>query len=114
MSSTGHENPMETLTILAPHDEPVSRRIPPMNGTAAAPAQQPDDCPSIDATLCESLAHELHVSVGQVETIYRDELYRLSAGARIKAFIGLLAAHRVRVILGRLSPRSSGAHESAS
>jgi Protein of unknown function (DUF3562) len=40
------------------------------------------------------------VSARQVEAIYRDELRKLVAGARINTFIGVLATRRLRVRLG--------------
>ena len=72
-----------------------------MNVAKTAPPRRSADSPSIDAALCESLARELHVSAWQVEAIYREELSRLAAGARIKTFLGVLATRRVRARLGR-------------
>jgi hypothetical protein len=40
------------------------------------------------------------VSARQVEVIYRDELRKLVAGARINTFLGILAINRLRVRLG--------------
>lgn len=72
-----------------------------MNIATAVPAQQAPDSPLIDAALCDSLARELNVSAQQVEAIYREEICRLAAGARIRTFLGVLATRRVRVRLGR-------------
>ena len=72
-----------------------------MNVATTVPAQRAAYLPSIDAALCESLACEFHVSVWQVEAIYREELRRLAAGARITTFLGVLATRRVRARLGR-------------
>ena len=55
----------------------------------------------MDEALRESLAREFHVSAWQVEAIYREELHRLTAAARINTFLGVLATRRVRVRLGR-------------
>jgi hypothetical protein len=64
-----------------------------------APAQQATDALPMDVTLRESLAREFHVSARQVDVIYREELLRLVAGARINTFLGVLATRRVRVRL---------------
>jgi Protein of unknown function (DUF3562) len=72
-----------------------------MNVATTAPAQRAADSPSIDAALCESLARELHVSASQIEAIYREELCRLAAGARINTFLGVFATRRVRARLRR-------------
>jgi Protein of unknown function (DUF3562) len=71
-----------------------------MNVAMTAPAQPAADSPPLDEALRESLAREFHVSALQVESIYRDELRRLVAGARITTFLGVLATHLVRVRLG--------------
>ena len=72
-----------------------------MSVAATAPAQPAADSPPIDDALRESLAREFHVSAWQVEVIYREELRRLVAGARINTFLGVLATRRVRVRLAR-------------
>jgi hypothetical protein len=55
----------------------------------------------MDEALRDSLAREFHVSAPQVEAIYREELGRLAAGARIDTFLSVLATRRVRVRLER-------------
>jgi Protein of unknown function (DUF3562) len=72
-----------------------------MNVATTVPAQRAADSSSIDAALRESLAREFHVSAWQVEAIYREELCRLAAGARITTFLGVLATRRVRARLRR-------------
>jgi hypothetical protein len=71
-----------------------------MNVATTAPAQLAADLPPLDEALCESLARQFHVSARQVEVIYRDELRKLVAGARINTFLGILAINRLRVRLG--------------
>jgi hypothetical protein len=72
-----------------------------MSVATTAPAQPAADAPPMDEALRESLAREFHVSTWQVEAIYREELCRLAAGARINTFLGVLTTRRVRVRLGR-------------
>ena len=72
-----------------------------MSVATTAPAQPAADAPPMDEALRESLAREFHVSAWQVEAIYREELCRLAAGARINTFLGVLTTRRVRVRLGR-------------
>ncbi len=72
-----------------------------MSVATTAPAQPAADSPPMDEALRESLAREFHVSAWQVEVIYREELRRLVAGARINTFLGVLATRRVRVRLAR-------------
>ena len=72
-----------------------------MSVATTAPAQPAADSPPMDEALRESLAREFHVSAWQVEMIYREELCRLVAGARINTFLGVLATRRVRVRLAR-------------
>jgi hypothetical protein len=72
-----------------------------MNVVTTAPAQPAADSPTLDAALREALAREFHVPARQVEAIYREELRRLAAGARINTYLGVLATRRVRVRLGR-------------
>jgi hypothetical protein len=55
----------------------------------------------MDEALRESLAREFHAPAWQVEAIYREELCRLAAGARIQAFLGVLVTRRVRARLRR-------------
>jgi hypothetical protein len=66
-----------------------------------APVQRAARSPSVDAAVCETLAHEFHVPARQVQEIYREELNRLALGARITSFLGVLATRRVRARLGR-------------
>jgi Protein of unknown function (DUF3562) len=72
----------------------------PMDVATTEPAQPAAESPPLDEALRESLARQFHVSARQVEAIYRDELRKLVAGARINTFIGVLATRRVRVRLG--------------
>jgi hypothetical protein len=72
-----------------------------MSVATTAPTQRAANSPSIDSALCESLAHEFNVPARQVQAIYREELCRLAAGARINTFLGVLATRRVRARLGR-------------
>ena len=72
-----------------------------MNVATIAPAQPAADSPPMDEALRESLAREFHVSAWQVEAIYREELRRLAAGARITTFLGVLVTRRVRARLAR-------------
>ena len=72
-----------------------------MSVATTAPAQPTADTPPMDEALRESLAREFHVSAWQVEMIYREELRRLVAGARISTFLGVLATRRVRVRFAR-------------
>ena len=72
-----------------------------MSVARTAPAQPAADGPPMDETLRESLAREFHVPAWQVEAIYREELRRLTAGARINTCLSVLATRRVRVRLGR-------------
>ena len=55
----------------------------------------------IDAELraVEELSDELHVPVGEVREIYRQQLNRLAAGARIQSFLGVLARRNTRSLL---------------
>ena len=84
--------------------ESVARKIPRVRVGTTAPAQPAADSPPIDEALRESLAREFHVLAGQVESIYREELRRLAAGARINTFLGVLATRLVRARLGREPP----------
>jgi hypothetical protein len=72
-----------------------------MSVATSAPTQTAADSSPMDEALRESLAREFHVSPWQVEAIYREELRRLAADARINTFLGVLATRRVRVRLGR-------------
>ena len=72
-----------------------------MSVATTAPTQAAADSPPIDEALRESLAREFRVSPWRVEAIYREELRKLAAGARINTFLGVLATRRVRVRLGR-------------
>ena len=73
-----------------------------MSVATTAPTTQPAaDWPAMDEALRDSLAREFHVSAPQVEAIYREELGRLAAGARIDTFLSVLATRRVRVRLER-------------
>lgn len=47
----------------------------------------------------EGLSEELHVPVGEVREIYRQQLNRLAAGARIQTFLGVLATRNTRSFL---------------
>ena len=55
----------------------------------------------------DTLARELDLPAEQVERVYVEEIKRLDADARIKSFVTVLAAGRVRTVLrqshGRLS-----------
>jgi len=72
-----------------------------MNVATAASTQPAADSSPMDETLRESLAREFHAPAWQVEAIYREELCRLAAGARIQAFLGVLVTRRVRARLRR-------------
>lgn len=80
-----------------------------MNVAMTAPAWPTANSRSIDAVLCESLSREFHVSASQVEAIYREELCRLAAGARINAFLGVLTTRRVRARLRCCTPPTARA-----
>jgi Protein of unknown function (DUF3562) len=56
---------------------------------------------AIDAelTAVEGLSDELHVPVNEVREIYRQQLQRLAAGARIRSFLGVLATRNTRSVL---------------
>jgi hypothetical protein len=47
----------------------------------------------------EELSAELHVPVDEVREIYRQQLSRLAAGARIQSFLGVLATRNSRAVL---------------
>jgi hypothetical protein len=49
----------------------------------------------------ESLARELNVPVDEVERVYRAEARAVEAGARIKNFVPVIIASRVRSELRR-------------
>jgi hypothetical protein len=70
-----------------------------MNVAASTLPQRASDSPSMDGTLRDSFAREFHVPARQVEEIYREELRKLAAGARINTFLGVLATRRVRARL---------------
>ena len=70
-----------------------------MSVARTAPAQPSTDGPPLDEALRETLAREFHVPAWQVEAIYREELRRLAAAARINTFLGVLATRRVRARL---------------
>ena len=72
-----------------------------MSVATIAPAQPAVDSPPMDEALRESMAREFHLPAWQVEASYREELRRLTAGARINTFLSVLATRRVRVRLGR-------------
>lgn len=50
----------------------------------------------VSSAAMESLAHELGVTLEQVETVFRREIERLGAQARIKSFLPVLVTRRVR------------------
>jgi len=52
-------------------------------------------------TAMESLARELNVPVDEVERVYRAEARAVEAGARIKNFVPVIIASRVRSELRR-------------
>lgn len=79
-----------------------------MNVATNAPVQRAANSPSVDVAVCESLAREFHVPTRQVEALYREELSRLAARARINTFLGVLATRRVRARLGRRTPATAG------
>lgn len=56
---------------------------------------------AIDAELrvVEELSNELHLPVNEVREIYRQQLQRLAAGARIQGFLGVLAMRNTRSVL---------------
>lgn len=59
-----------------------------------------------DTGLVDGLAREFDVPAEVVEVIYREEAHRLEAQARIKTFLGVLVAGRVRAELRRRAPVS--------
>ena len=72
-----------------------------MSVAMTEPTQPAADSQPMDEALRESLSRELQVPAWQVEAIYREELRRLTAGARISTFLCVLATRRVRVRFGR-------------
>jgi hypothetical protein len=72
-----------------------------MSVATTAPAPPEADSPPLDEALRESMAREFHVPAWRVEAIYREELRRLAASARINTFLNVLATRRVRARLGR-------------
>ena len=55
----------------------------------------------VDRTLVQSLAREYGKPEPEVERILREELSRISAGARINTFVTVLATSSVRMRLRR-------------
>jgi len=47
----------------------------------------------------EELSNELHLPVNEVREIYRQQLKRLAAEARIRGFLGVLAMRNTRSVL---------------
>ena len=72
-----------------------------MNAAMKAPVQPAADLPPMDDALRNSLARKFQVPEWQVDAIYREELCRLAASARISTYLGVLVTHRVQVRLGR-------------
>jgi hypothetical protein len=60
---------------------------------------EPDERTSINPPGVRGLASELKLPEEEVAQIYRDELQSLSERARIRAFLEVLAVHRVRLRL---------------
>jgi hypothetical protein len=50
----------------------------------------------VSSAAMESLARELGVTLEQVETVFRREIERLGAQARIKSFLPVLVTRQVR------------------
>ena len=67
----------------------------------AEPKLAPPASRSVDAELraVAGLSEELHVPVSEVRAIYRQQLNRLAAGARIQSFLGVLATRNTRSFL---------------
>lgn len=47
----------------------------------------------------EFLARQSHLSVGDVDQLYADEMARLAVGARIKSFLSIIAIRNIRELL---------------
>jgi hypothetical protein len=76
-------------------------------GSVCAPVKK--GARPIDAELraVAGLSEELHVPVGEVREIYRQQLNRLAAGARIQSFLSVLATRNTRSFL-RESCKANG------
>ena len=78
---------------------PVGEGVPQF--VRAEPKRAPQVSRSIDAELraVAGISEELHVPMGEVREIYRQQLNRLAAGARIQSFLGVLATRNTRSFL---------------
>jgi hypothetical protein len=52
--------------------------------------------------IAEALAHETNTPIEQVAEIFANEIAELERTARIKTFVGVIAARRTRMILNTL------------
>lgn len=59
------------------------------------------DVPGVPHKAIESLARELDLPLEQVEKVYREQAAAIEADARIKQFVPVLVARRVRSELRR-------------
>lgn len=65
---------------------------------------QDREVPGPDTGVVDGLAREFAVPAEVVELIYREEAHRLEEQARIKTFLSVLVAGRVRAELRRRAP----------
>jgi Protein of unknown function (DUF3562) len=68
-------------------------------GPAPSQAANAVDLSTEHSRVIASLAQKMRVPVEKIEQIYSDEFSKLSAEARIRGFVGVLAIRRTRAIL---------------